>query len=160
MEKEIDFNVPIRIDKEGNWYYGSLPIIHPKIFRFLNEHLEPDSKGGYQIRLEKETYPVIVEDTPFVVRVIEKIEAPREYIKIKLNDDTEEILDIDTLWIGKNNIPYCWVKNKRFPARFTRKAYYELAKYINERQGRYFVFLGNKRYYLKDKDPFLLTKNK
>ncbi len=42
-----------------------------------------------------------------------------------------ESLDPSTLRIGKDNIPYCAVRNGQYRARFSRPAYYQLANWID-----------------------------
>jgi hypothetical protein len=65
---------------------------------------------------------------------------------LHLSDDTSEPLAPDTLFVGKDNILYCKVKNRSFPARFVRAAYYQLAEYIKEEGEVYYLPLNGKRY--------------
>jgi len=70
-----------------------------------------------------------------------------------LSDETEEALAPDTLYVGNENVLYCEVKEKRFPARFLRSAYYQLAEHVVEEDGTYVLPLNGKTY------P-ILTKHK
>jgi len=110
----------IRIDIEGNWIYNGAQIVNRNILLLFCNGLENDNKGGYLLRVDKETSPVIVENTPFVV-----VDAAKEedVLKIQLNDETVETLDMESFFIDKTNVPFCRVKDGRFSARFLRKAY-------------------------------------
>ncbi len=142
----------IKIDKEGNWFYNDLPIINKKIFLFFNQHIIKDGKGGYLLQVGKETCKLVVEDTPYVVAKITFVSSDkegREFFRIKLNDETEEKLDMNTFYIGKDNIPYCRVKKGLFPARFLRPPYYQLAQHIQqEAEDRFCFLLNNKKFYV------------
>ena len=140
----------ISIDKDGTWFYNDLPIINRNISLFFMHHLEPASGGGYLLRIGEETCPVIVEDVPFVVLdVWKETSAGCEAFFIRLNDETCERLDMGTLKIRHDNVPVCMVKEARFPARFSRPAYYRLAEYVVEHEdGRFSIPLNKIHYYL------------
>jgi hypothetical protein len=86
----------------------------------------------------REVCSVEVEDTPFIVSRILEID---EQVRLELNDGSSEILDPETLWINRENVPYILVKNREFPARLSRPAYYELARTLDFDENRKtFVF--------------------
>lgn len=59
-------------------------------------------------------------------------EGQGEGITIRLKHLPEvESLNPSTLRIGKDNIPYCAVRNGQYRARFSRPAYYQLANWID-----------------------------
>jgi len=137
------------IDKDGRWFQNGAEIIHPEIYRLFNELLEKGSDGGYLIRMGREICKVEVEDAPFVVkRLIEDNDAP---ILIELNDGTQEAFDPKSFWIGEKNIPYSRVKNGIFHARFSRPAYYQLARHIvtDENEEAFFLLLNGERVPIK-----------
>jgi len=145
--KKPDTENEIRIDKEGNWFYNSAPIINRKVFLLFNKSLEKDHTGAYLLRIDQETSPVIVEDTPFVV-----VDAVKEenILKIQINDETIESLDLESFYINKNNIPYCRIKDGNFPARFLRKTYYRIAEYFEQdAEERFYLRLGGEKVYIK-----------
>ncbi len=99
---------------------------------------------------------VEADDAPFVVMGVTNILSSTngESIEIHLNDGSHEVLDPDTLWIGEGNVPYCRVRRDLFTARFSRTAYYQLARYFEEdplNRDRYYIPLGGKRHYLEMK---------
>lgn len=116
------------IDKEGKWFQNGAEIIHREIYLHFNRMLEKTPDGGYQVRLGREICRVDVEDAPFVVQRV--TERNREGLVIELNDGTEEPFHPDRFWIGDENVPYVYVKSRAFHARFSRPAYYQLAKNV------------------------------
>jgi uncharacterized protein len=133
------------IDKEGRWFQNGAEIIHREIYLMFNKLLEKTSQGTYQVKMGKEICRVEVEDAPFVVQRV--VEADSTRIMIELNDGTEEVFSPEEFWIGGENIPYSRIKDGEFHARYSRPAYYQLAKHIVTDQSEkdfYFLLDGNK----------------
>lgn len=139
----------IRIDKEGNWYYKGAKVIRRDIYLDFNRNLIIGTDGRYLLQINNEKCYLDVEDTPFVVKKVDF----NDVFKIVLNDDSEEALQLDTLWIGKDNVLYCKVKDRMFDARFNRPSYYELMKYINhdKTKDEYFISVDGNKYYLEQR---------
>lgn len=136
----------IRIDKDGTWYHHGAEMIHRPFIRLFYENLTQDEKGRYIIAWRGERCYLEVEDTPFVVRtVFHRREAGGEgRIILALTDDTEEALAPETLYVGRENVLYCRVRTGTFRARFSRPAYYELARHIVEKDLGYALALNGK----------------
>lgn len=137
----------IRIDIEGNWFYNGAQIVNRNIFLLFCKGLENDGKGGYLLKVDKETSSVIVESTPFVV-----VDAVKDgdVLKVQLNDETMETLNLESFFIDRNNVPFCRVKEGRFSARFLRKAYYRIAEcFEQDEDERFFVKLAGEKIYVK-----------
>jgi len=114
----------IKIDKDGVWYYKGAHMFRKEILHIFYEHLQMDECGRYLIELGPERSYLDVEDTVFVVSAVYKTENPlngREQIEIVLNDDSCEILEMNTLSEGPDNVLYCRVKEGKFVARFPAK---------------------------------------
>ncbi len=135
----------LHIDKEGRWFQNGAEIIHPEIYRMFNQMLVKTNDGGYQVKMGREVCSVEVEDAPFVVKGVSEEDDGR--IFIDLNDGSHEVLDQIEFWIGDENVPYCRVKNGEFHARFSRPAYYQLAKHIvsDADEKEFFFQLGGER---------------
>lgn len=135
----------LEIDKDGVWIQNGAPMTHPGIRAQFFQALAKTDDGGYQVRIGREVCSVIVHDAPFVVTTIDR--HPGDRIILKLSDETEEELKPESLWIGKDNIPYTRIKEGAFHARFGRAAYYQLAKYIvfDEKDGKYYLRIGDNR---------------
>jgi hypothetical protein len=93
----------------------------------------------------------VVEDTPYVVTRIERQTdaAGQDLFLICLSDGTREQLCLETLYLAGDNVPYCRVKNGRFPARFLRPPYYDLAGFIEQEGERFFIPHNGTRLYIE-----------
>jgi hypothetical protein len=145
----------ILIDKEGRWFHRGLEMIHRDIVRFFYEHLGVDSLGRYVIHWGEERCYLDVEDTPFVVKKVRLEEdGPVQNFRLFLSDDGEEILNPETLFVGEKNVLYCKVKQGRFPARFLRPAYYQLAAFVREDESEFHLPLNGKKYIIRPRSAF------
>lgn len=155
MEKKINDNhispCMIYIDKEGRWFHNGVEMIHRGMIELFYQHMEMDSKGRYIIKLNDDICYVDVEDTPFVVKGV-NIDRTSGEIRILLSDGSIEILDPSTLWVGDNNVLYCKVKDCKFPSRFLRPAYYEIAKWIHEKDGEFYLMVKGQEYKIRDSE--------
>ena len=145
----------IRIDKEGVWYYKGAEMFRREIVNLFYQNLHLDESGAYYITYENDTASVEVEDTAFVVRAVYhkgSAEGRDEKILMFLSDDSCEELAPETLRIGRENVLYCSVKEKSFPARFLRASYYQMADYfVQEENGEnFFLALNGRKYYIRD----------
>jgi uncharacterized protein len=148
-------NCDIKIDKEGAWYYRGALMFRKEILCVFFENLKIDEEGKYLIELSGERCYLDVEDTAFVVAAVNKTRQKddiRDCIYIRLTDDSQEKLDLNTLNAGKDNVLYCRVKNGKFTARFSRKSYYQLAEFIEqeEKGNRFFVNVNNKKFFINN----------
>ena len=139
----------ISIDKEGRWYHKGAEMIHREFVRLFYDNMVLDSRGRYVIEWKGQRCYVDVEDTAFVVRRVVRqekgAEGGKERFVLSLSDDSQEELMPDTLSVGRGNVLYCSVKNRTFPARFTRAAYYQLAEYVEEEKGDYYLPLNGRK---------------
>ncbi|MDO9528307.1 MAG: DUF1285 domain-containing protein [Syntrophales bacterium] len=145
----------IRIDKEGVWYYRDVEMFRKEIVNFFYKNLKRDELGRYIVEIKDERCYLDVEDTPFVVKMVRQSRSKGvkgKALYILLNDQTEEKLDPSTLWIEKDNVLYCSVKNNKFYARFLRASYYQIANYIEYDRERndYFIPLDGCHYYIRN----------
>ena len=134
------------IDKKGNWFQDGIRIRHRGTYLYNNRLLDMDEEGRFFVDEGSGRLYVEVEDTPYVVKMIDR---RGEDISVKLNDGTEETLDLGSLRLSGEKVPYVRVKNNRFEARLLSPAYYELMKYVRKEGSDYFIELGGVRHYLK-----------
>lgn len=136
----------IHIDKEGRWYHKGVEMVRREFIRSFFQQMELDHEGQYIIYWGGERCHVDVADTAFVVRRVSHLKETGKGpgFVLNLSDDTEEELRPDTLYMGKENVLYCRVKDGIFPARFNRAAYYQLAAHI-EATGEDYVLPVNGR---------------
>jgi hypothetical protein len=150
-----DYDLPpclIFIDKEGRWFHKGAEMIHRETIRLFYEHMTLDALERYIIEWRGDRCTVDVEDTAFVVwRVTFQDEGQNARFILHLSDDTREPLMPETLYIGKDHVLYGRVKQGRFPARFHRPAYYQLAHYVEEENGAFFLPSQGQKYPIRKK---------
>lgn len=139
----------IRLDPEGNWYYGAYPVLHDRTIQFLHKNIQLDDEGRFYLSGEDKPVFFKVEDVPFVITKIERTIAG--YL-ITLTDQSIELLDPTTLWVGKKNALYCLVKGGQMAARFSRMTYYEIAKDISGDK-RFHLTVAGKKYAIQTTPP-------
>ncbi len=145
----------IKIDKDGIWYYQGAHMFRKDILCVFFEHLEIDDAGKYFIELNGEIYYIDVEDTPIVVVAVYLTESSsdgHEKLVILLSDDAMEDLDVNSVCVGDQNVLYCRIRQGKFLARFTRKSYYQLARFIEPDDAeKYYIVVNNNKYPIKTK---------
>ena len=143
----------IKIDREGVWFYKGAHMFRKEILGVFFEHLTLDENGRYLIELGPERCYLDVEDTAFVVVAVYKTnncQDNREQLEIVLNDDFSEILNVQSLYVGKENVLYCRVKEGKYPARFSRKSYYQITEFIEQAENGngFFIALNGEQFFI------------
>ena len=146
MNKKEDINYRFFIDKRGNWFQDGIKIQHRLTYLYNNKLLQRDDESHYYLDEGSGKLYIEVEDTPFVVKMIDK---QGEDFYIVLNDETKEKLDLKTLSINDENVPYAKIKDGNFEARFTRPAYYEFMKYLKKEGDDYYIVSNGNKHVLK-----------
>ncbi len=147
-DKKDKFQPRIYIDKEGNWYQDGIPILHRWTYLYNNKLLKRDEEGRYYLDDGRGRVYAQVEDTPFVVKMVDR---RSDGLYLILNDEIEEKLDFNALWMNEENTPYTKIKNGEFEARFSRAAYYEFTKYLKEEGDKFYIEIDGTKYLLKPK---------
>lgn len=142
---------PLRIDKEGRWFFRDEEITHRKTYLLYSRNLTLDESGRIILRIGREQCPVEVEDAPFVVKTLEFVLEESGELKsiwLTLNDESRELLHPETLRIGPDNILYCRVRSGMFEARFSRGAYQLLIPFVHhdEKGNRFFLSIDGKKH--------------
>lgn len=134
------------IDKAGNWFQDGIKIRHRGTYLYNNRLLDRDDEGRFFVDEGSGRLYVEVEDTPYVVMMVYR---RGEDFYLKLNDETEEILDFGSLRLTAEDVPYAKVKDKRYEARLSRPASYELMKYAGKEGDCYIIEAGGVRHVIK-----------
>ena len=129
---------------DGRWYSDDEPINNPRIATLFSRCLAETADGRWQIAMADERAFVEIEDTPWVIVAVGG--DARRGFTLRLNDESEEALDPTSLTVGAGNVLYTRVKGGRYTARFLRPAYYQLAPAIAERDGRFVLESGGRRF--------------
>lgn len=133
------------LDAEGHFWHEGYEFDEPSIIQVILKSLEPIEGNRYHAFCQGEECIIRTEDVPYVVQ---NMDMNPENITLIFSGGYKEPLDPTSLFIGKNNIPYCRVRNGKFLARFNRKSYFELAKKIefDPQDKVFYLSLGDKRY--------------
>lgn len=142
----------IYIDEEGHWYHKGVEIIRRDYIRDFYRNMTLDARGCYVITWQGRRCYVDVADTAFVIWNVVFQEGAcdgNDAFILSLSDDSKEVLAAETLYVGKDNVLYCRIKNHGLPARFNRAAYYALAAYIEEKDGTFYLPVNGNRYEIR-----------
>jgi hypothetical protein len=118
----------IRFGKDGRWYCDDDVIANRAICRLYARAMTVGDDGVARLQLGEDRAVVDVEDTPWVVRMVER--TPNGGYVVVLNDESTEPLDPRTLRVA-DHVLYCRVKGGRHEVRFLRPAQYELARHAD-----------------------------
>lgn len=134
----------------GHLWHDESEFDDPETLKFFLENLQSLADGRYHVLCQGEDCFITCEDVPYVVCDL-NWEDPKKPPLLIFQGGYTEPLDPATLWVGKENILYCKVRGGGFPARFSRKSYLELAKWIefDPRSRLYRLTLGKNRYTIK-----------
>lgn len=135
----------IFIDSRGRWFHDGVRITHRWTYLENNRNLDMDKDGRLFVEEQGSRVYVECEDTPFVVTMVTKTE---DGFSMRLNDESIEKLDLRTLTITEQNIPYVRVKDGKFKARLLSAAYYELMKHAGKDEKGFYLESGRSRSYL------------
>lgn len=141
----------IFVDEEGQWFHKGNKIIREDILEFFYENLSRTPEGEFLIECKGTRCRLEAADTPFVISRVDRGKSEKGEDEILLTFrhlQNAEPLAIETLQVGKENVMYVQIRNGRFPARFSRPAYYQLAEWILEdpQDGTFYLELNERKY--------------
>ena len=136
----------LRIDRDGGWLHEGEEVSHEGILASLRQGLQVDAAGHF-LQIGPARVPVEVEDVPFAVV---RFEADGDGFALWLNDGSREALDPGSLRLRAGDVPYCRVKDRRFEARFSRAAAWQLLQRVEAEShgGAPRLLVGGVRYAL------------
>ena len=118
----------LSIDDEGRFLVHGEPVTHERTLEVLWRGLAPADDGGWIVRVGRESAPVAVDRTPFVVLGI--AESP-EAIELLLAGGNREPLVPETLRVGRDGVLRATLASGH-PARFSRAAQIALGMRLTE----------------------------
>ncbi len=116
----------IRFGKDGRWYCDGEPISNPAICRLYARTMTVAPDGRARLELGEDRAAVDIEDTPWVVTGVDG--DPAHGFVVVLNDETREPLDVGSIRLSREHVPYCRVKNG-IEVRMLRPAWYALVRH-------------------------------
>jgi hypothetical protein len=131
-----------RVDYEGRWYGPDGKEVNEASLYFLTNNIRTD-EHGYFVGMGFGPAKLVVEDVPFVIRKVERIEGDPPRLELTLTDGVTEPLDPETLSIKKGDadLYYCRVKGGRIAARFSDEAARVLEKCLTREGDDVFLAL-------------------
>jgi hypothetical protein len=112
----------IVIDREGRFWNEGSQIVHDALVKSLAGWVDVDPESGRYILKNSVNWAfVTVEDAPLIVRAYDPGEGT-----IVTSDGAVEALDVASLRLDEDDVPYCDVRGGKLPARFGRTAAYAL----------------------------------
>jgi hypothetical protein len=139
----------IRLDERGSWTHEGLDFENENIINLFDRSVNRTEGGTWVLEVGRFTYPITVDDVGFFV---EKFDDTTDPPTLKLSDQTEESLVIDTLDYEPGGRLYCTIRDGEFRARFKRPAYYDAVDYVIEEDGELIFEYGDQRQHLANID--------
>ena len=131
----------IRLDRELGWWHDGEPIEHPRIIEAFNRGVRVRDDGRVTLELGDDWCFIEVEDCAFAVTAVDVSEGSR--LSVRLSDRTAEWLDQDTLALDGDALTVM-VKGRRARARFSRDAQAQLGDFLEAREGRLVLRVGER----------------
>ena len=132
----------IRRDAEGRWYQDGIPLEHPNLVRAFDRWIERAEDGRYCLKNDINWAYVTIEGAPLFVR---SIAIEPEGMRLRLSDEREELLDVETLRLGPDGALYCDARGGTMPARFDRHAMFQLEPVLGEDDGGLYIEVAGRR---------------
>ena len=120
----------LSIDDEGRFLVHGEPVTHGRTLEVLWAGLGPAPDGGWQVRVGRETAPVAVDGTPFVVVTVE-LAGDRSGATLLLAGGSREPLLPEGLRVGRDGVLRATLASGH-PARFARAAQIALGMALAE----------------------------
>jgi hypothetical protein len=123
----------LSIDDEGRFLVHGEPVTHERTLEVLWRGLAPGPDGGWQVRVGRESAPVSVPGTPFVVVAVSEEAEGRAALTLSLSlaGGAHEPLLPGTLRVGKDGVLRVTLASGH-AARFSRSAQIALGMRLAE----------------------------
>ncbi len=133
----------LRLDAEGRWLHQGQPIEHARTLQKLHEGLHRAKGGRWATRLGRDWGYVQVDDAAYFARAL-NVNGDTS-ITAELIDGRSVPLDPARFAMGANDALYARLPDGE-TCKLTRAAQLSLAPYLREREGRFELQLGERRY--------------
>jgi hypothetical protein len=131
----------IRLDGHGRWWHAGARIEHERLSALFSRSVDVTDGGTAVLKIWRFTYPIILDDTPYFVAHIQ-IDEERAEVTARLNDDTVEALNLETLRLRDDDRLVVAVKGGRLDALFLREPHHSLLARLEETDGGYALAIG------------------
>ena len=139
------------VDLDGTLWIDGYPSDVTSLYEAFYRTMSRHDDGRLFARCQGELCWVLPEDTVFVVDSIQESGGDPEIpsadtITLLLTGGVAVPLDPATLEVGDENVLYTLVREGAFRARFARKAYYQLARYVTQAADGFALTLDGRSY--------------
>jgi hypothetical protein len=122
----------IRIKNDGKWYADDRLMFRKPIVKLFAMNLERDNGNGFYIRLNQETFPVTVEDVPFLAAEAYIDEGAIVFV---FYDEQEMRVEEEIPLMFKEDTPYLSFKWEN-DTRLSRSAFWMVSNFLVERNNQ------------------------
>ena len=143
-----------RITDQGQWVCQGNPVLDSDLVCLLSRSLRQDAQGKYRVRCQGEVHPVRVEDAPLLVERLELSldrQGCLERVELVLADGRVFGLT-DTLAVSTQNKLYATPDRPGLEALFSRRAFYELTRFMDQDDQGYYIPVAGKRFHIKARE--------
>lgn len=134
----------IRIDRDGRFWHEGERVEHEGLARAFAQWVRWDEESQrYQLRNELDWCWIAVDDAPLVVSSA-SVSADGA-VRLTLNDGSTERLDVGTLRVDREDVPYCRVRGGTLDARFLQAAAFSLLEHAEPDGDGWALVLGGAR---------------
>jgi hypothetical protein len=142
-----------QIDEEGDLIFEGSPLTDQKTIHFFLKNLKPrPKKNEYLVLCQGEENIVTCVDAPLVTQSLKVDLHPTKGLQkviLCFKGGLTEELRPDSLEVGEHNILYFWVRNKQIRGRFSRKCYHQIAEFIKEKEGQFYLEFDGQLFLIK-----------
>jgi uncharacterized protein len=129
--RDMGQGADFKIDKDGQWYHDGAPIKREALARLFSDRaLKIDEEGRYWLQTPFEKYPVIVEDSPYVIvdfKVRDGVVALKSNMDEVVEVGANHPLELRYSKAYEMELPYIEIRNG-LHARLGRNVYYALVE--------------------------------
>ena len=133
----------LRVEPDGTWRIGELPVVHPPSLRYLKQHLEFED-GNVWVADAGRRMPIEMAGPPFeVVTLVLNREGGG--VRAVLDDGSDEEIGDDSLGMNEATGRFeCRVRQGRARAVLSRSAHQILLDHVEDRGGSFALRVGGR----------------
>jgi hypothetical protein len=134
----------LRVLADGSWQVGGLPVVHDETLRYLKQHVVFEDASVFVVD-GRQRVGVAVEGPLFVVTSLVLDQRGSE-ARAVLDDGSSETVGDGAVGMNEDTGRFeCLVRGGRARALFSRAAHQSLLESVEERDGRFFLRVGDRR---------------
>lgn len=126
-------DIDMEIKRNGQWFYMGTPIGRPALVKLFSSVMRREDDDAYYLVTPVEKVRIRVEDAPFIITLVERIERDGEFF-VQLTTQTGDVVVASAehpIWVTyKQDEPHpCVHIRDRLHALIGRNAYYQLIEW-------------------------------